>query len=68
MTATARRFDSFEQAFALSFAQEKIGETCFLVLSKAEILQPKRPMVSTLAGKRDPDDADLAQVGGVPAA
>lgn len=36
MTATARRFDSFEQAFALSFAEEISGETCFAALSEAE--------------------------------
>ena len=36
MTATARRFDSFEQAFALSFGEEIAGETYFDTLSKAE--------------------------------
>lgn len=36
MTATARRFDSFEQAFALSFEEEISGETYFAALSEAE--------------------------------
>jgi hypothetical protein len=36
LTATARRFDSFEQAFALSFEEEIAGETYFDTLSKAE--------------------------------
>lgn len=37
MTATARRFDSFEQAFALSFEEEISGETYFATLAEAEL-------------------------------
>lgn len=36
MTAKARRFDSFEQAFALCFAEEISGETYFATMSEAE--------------------------------
>ena len=36
MTAKARKFQSFEQAFALSFEEEISGETYFAALSAAE--------------------------------
>jgi hypothetical protein len=49
LTATARRFDSFEQAFALCFEEEIAGEADFATLATAEPDPRHAALVAKLA-------------------
>lgn len=56
MTASARRFDSFEQALALSFEEEISKEGYFAALSEAE-LDSRNAVIFAKLARIDPETA-----------